>query len=203
MTPSEELPCFSGGFHRTASDGLLAAPGRSDSFEVAHFSQRDDGLQVTGCTTAVENHHAWIVDYDLRLDATWRTRAARVSARSAGASGSVILETDGLGRWNVDGAPSPELDGCLNVDLESSALTNAFPVHRLALPVGDRAAAPAALVRCDLSIKRLEQDYRRLDADDAHHRFEYRAPGFGFACLPVYDTAGLVLEYPGIAARAE
>ncbi len=34
----------------------------------------------------------------------------------------------------VDGEPAPHLDGVLDVDLESSALTNAFPVHRLDYP---------------------------------------------------------------------
>ncbi len=55
-------------------------------------------------------------------------------------------------RWRIDGRPSPHLDGCRDVDLESSALTNALPVHGLGLHVGQGAEAPAACVRAlDLS----------------------------------------------------
>src|SRR3954453_15836540 len=44
------------------------------------------------------------------------------------------------------GRAPPPLDACLDVDLESSAMTNALPVHRLNLATGERAQAPAAYV---------------------------------------------------------
>jgi hypothetical protein len=89
------------------------------------------------------------------------------------------------------------------VDLESSAVTNALPVHRMALPVGARAAAPAAYVRAaDPSVERLEQEYLRTTDQGAHQRYDYSAPAFEFTCRLVYDESGLVLSYPGIAVRA-
>jgi hypothetical protein len=32
--------------------------------------------------------------------------------------------------------------------------------------------------------------------------YDYSAPAFEFSCRLVYDESGLVLDYPGIAARA-
>jgi hypothetical protein len=91
----------------------------------------------------------------------------------------------------------------LDVDLEASALTNAFPVHRLGLEVGQTAQAPAAYVRAvDVSVQRLEQRYRRLDDDEVGQRYRYGAPEFEFECELRYDESGLVLDYPGIAIRA-
>jgi hypothetical protein len=137
------------------------------------------------------------------LDPGWRTRSARVSGRSASGARETVVEADGAGHWRVDGAPAPHLDGCLDVDLEASACTNTFPVHRLGLAVGERASAPAAWVRAlDLRVERLEQEYRRLEDDGAHPRFDYRAPGLEFRATLVFDPAGLVLDYPGIAVRA-
>ena len=82
-------------------------------------------------------------------------------------------------------------------------MTNALPVHRMDLRVGDRASAPAAYVRAvDLSLERLGQDYVRTADEGGHQRYEYAAPAFGFACRLVYDESGLVLDYPGIAVRA-
>lgn len=98
--------------------------------------------------------------------------------------------------------PAPQLDGCLDVDLESSSCTNAFPVHRLGLRVGQGSEAPAAWVRAlDLSVERLEQRYVRLDDDGPRTRYDYTAPDLGFTSRLVYDESGLVLEYPGIAVR--
>jgi hypothetical protein len=116
---------------------------------------------------------------------------------------STVLEADGHGRWKVDGQPAPQLDGCLDVDLEASAFTNALPVHRLQLAVGDHALAPAAYVRAlDSTFERLEQTYVHIGDDGPRLHFEYTAPIFGFACELIYDESGLLLAYPGIATRA-
>ena len=117
-------------------------------------------------------------------------------------SSSVPGDPTGDGSWRVDGAAAPHLDGCFDVDLESSALTNAFPVHRLALSVSERAAAPAAYVRTDLFVERLDQDYLRAPDHESHQVYRYAAPAFAFTCSMLYDESGLVLEYPGIATRS-
>lgn len=172
-------------------------------FEVAYFSPAGRAYHINGCTTAVEDGLTWMVSYAIRLDEAWTTRSARITGRSASGIRHTQLEADGLGRWRVDGELASHLDGCLDVDLESSAMTNALPVHRIGLPVGGRASAPAAYVRAlDLSVGRLDQDYVRA-ADEGHNqRYDYAAPVFGFACRLVYDESGLVLDYPGIAVRA-
>lgn len=176
--------------------------GARTGFEVAFFRPVADGYRIEGHTTAIEDGQAWAVSYSLELDATWTTRTAQVTGRSAGGSRRVALETDGEGRWLVDGVAAPHLDGCLDVDLESSALTNALPVHRLDLPVGASTATPAAYVRAlDLSVERLDQHYLRAADDGPRQRFGYTAPAFGFAATLVYDESGLVLAYPGIAVR--
>ncbi len=171
-------------------------------FEVAYFQSAGHGYRINGCTTAVEDGQTWVVSYAITLDETWTTRSARIKGRSASGMRHVRLEADGLGRWRADGEVASHLDGCLDVDLESSAMTNALPIHRMGLRVGARASAPAAYVRAlDLSVERLEQDYARSADESRHQRYDYAAPVFGFACRLVYDESGLVLDYPGIAAR--
>jgi uncharacterized protein len=172
-------------------------------FEVVYFHLLDDGFRIEGCTTAIEGGQTWAVDYSITLDITWTTRRSRLSGRSASGSRSIVLEADGSGHWRVDGEAAPHLDGCVDVDLESSAMTNALPVHRMDLPVGGRAAAPAAYVRArDFAVERLEQTYARITDQGSHQRYDYTAPIFDFACRLVYDESGLVLDYPGIAVRA-
>lgn len=176
--------------------------GRS-GFEVAYFAMLDRGRRIEGCTTAVEDGRTWFVEYTITLNTDWTTRTARVAGRSAFGRRSVMLEGDGAGHWLLDGRPAPHLDGCRDVDLESSAMTNTLPVHRLALPVAERAPVPAAYVRTpDLAVHRLEQEYRRAPDRGADQRYDYHAPAFDFTCRLVYDRAGLILSYPGIAVRA-
>lgn len=106
--------------------GAWAHQDARSGFEVVFFEPTDDGHLLGGCTTAVEDGRSWIVDYEIRIDAAWRTRRARVAGRSGARSRTVLLETDGGGRWRIDGRAAPHLDGCLDVDLESSAMTNAY-----------------------------------------------------------------------------
>ncbi len=173
--------------------------GARDGFEVVFPRWNRDGVQLDGSTAAVEADEAWVVNYAIALDPSWRTRRALISGHSMSGAAELRLDADGAGGWRVNGVEAPHLDGCLDVDLESSSLTNAFPIHRLGLQVGETAQAPAAYVRAvDLSVDRLEQRYLRLDND----RYRYSAPEFAFECELVYDEFGLVLDYPGIAIRA-
>ena len=177
--------------------------GARSGFEVAYFAAGAGGWQIDGTTTAVEDGQTWIVSYRIRLDAAWLTREARVTARTAAGLRQSGLTADGAGRWHVDGRPAAHLDGCLDIDLESSALTNTLPVHRLAMATGARAETPAAYVRAlDLRTERLEQSYTRLPDESGRQRYRYAAPAFGFICTLGYDESGLVLDYPGIAVRA-
>jgi uncharacterized protein len=114
----------------------------------------------------------------------------------------VLVERDGHGRWWVGGSARPDLEGCLDVDLESSACTNTMPVHRMRLGIGEASEAPAVYVRAiDLAVERLEQRYARIEDDGSLRRFDYAAPAFDANRTLVFDGSGLVLDYPGLASR--
>lgn len=89
-----------------------------------------------------------------------------------------LLEADGCGHWRIDAEPAPHLD----VDLASSAMTNALPVHRMALGLGQQAAAPAAYVRAlGLTVDRLEQIYVRVTDEDSQQLGRGIHPHYGAA----------------------
>ena len=187
------LPATAAWRHRGARSG----------FEVVYFGAHGDGCRIEGWTTAIEDGATWAVEYAIEVDAAWATRSARARGRSAEGFCSTVLEADGSGRWLIDGEPAPSLDGCLDVDLEASAMTNALPVRRMGLPVTAAAAAPAAYIHAvGLAVERLEQTYVRATDESTCQRYDYTAPAFDFGARLVYDQAGLVLDYPGIAVRA-
>lgn len=188
-----DSPPFAAFEHRDAATG----------FEVAFFRAAGDAIVIEGQTSAVEDGEPFFIAYAIDVDAQWRTRRARVHCHSRHGRHETRIEADGQGHWILGGEPAPELDGCLDVDLEGSSLTNAFPVRRLGLAAGQRADAPAAYVRwLDCRVERLEQQYERLeDALDGRVRFDYAAPRFDTRCTLEYDRTGVVLAYPGIAIR--
>jgi hypothetical protein len=176
--------------------------GAQSGFEVVFIQQHGAGSQLSGCTTAVEDEDPWIVSYDITVDNNWISQQATISARSSSGVREITLWTDGRGHWEVEGVATPDLDGCLDIDLESSVMTNALPIHRLGMNVHEKRSAPAAYVRAsDLTVERLEQQYARLEDRDETMRYRYDAPVFDFSCELVIDRAGFVIEYPGIGLR--
>lgn len=173
-----------------------------EGFEVLFLQEDAGGFRFDGHSAGLEDGEAWAIRYSILVDEAWTTRSAHVVGRSSTGEHEVRLETDGAGGWRVDGAPAPELAGCPDVDLEASAFTNALPVNRLRLVVGERAEAPAAWVRAlDLGVERLEQVYARVEDGEAGPQYDYEALDLGFEARLAYDRFGLVVDYPGIAVR--
>lgn len=188
--PFAEPPASAAWEHRDARTG----------FEVLRTLRREDGWTLHGTTTAVENGTPWAVEYVIEVDGAWRTRTAHVRHPLDGRS--LALEHAADGRWLIDGRHDPDLDGCEDVDLESSAVTNALPVHRLRLDVDEAAQTPAVYVRAaDLAVNRLEQTYTRQPDAGGRQCYGYTAPAFDFTTRLVYEESGFVLEYPGLAVR--
>src|SRR5690349_18903131 len=74
-------------------------------FEVVFFTAMDGGHHVTGSTAAVEDGHAWVVDYEIDLDPDWRTLRAVITSRTADGTRTTSLDADEPGCWRVDGVP--------------------------------------------------------------------------------------------------
>jgi hypothetical protein len=172
--------------------------------EVVFLAADESGYRLNGHTVAVEGTRTWVVQYEISLDSFWTTKAARVSSWSVNGKADVTLDAHESGHWRVNGRSAPEYDGCIDIDLESSACTNTIPVHRLSLGIGQSANVPALYVTAvDLGVERLEQEYCRIDDLGKNQRYDYRAPAFDFESQLVYDHTGLVMEYPGIASRIQ
>ncbi|MFI5035746.1 MAG: putative glycolipid-binding domain-containing protein [Acidimicrobiales bacterium] len=177
--------------------------GLRSGFEVSYFTPEPKGLRIEGTTTGFQDGDAWVVSYDIELDQLWKTRRVRIASRTALGSIEQYVESDCEGHWLIDGKNASYLDGCLDIDLEASVMTNALPVHRLCLSPGENAAAPAAYVRlAKRRLERLDQFYARSKGQDDRLIFDYEAPAFDFRCRLTYDSSGLVLDYPGIGIRA-
>jgi uncharacterized protein len=191
------------GFEHPPATACWQHRGLRSGFEVTYFAPRPHRVRIEGTTAGLQDGDTWIVTYAIDLDNSWCTRAARITTRTSLDVHTCRLTCDGAGRWEVNGNPAAHLDGCYDVDLESSAMTNALPVHRLGLAVGESMAVPAAYVRVRSGgVERLDQRYERGEDRDGHQQYAYAAPAFDFRCQLVYDESGLVLDYPGIAARA-
>jgi hypothetical protein len=161
-----------------------------------------DGIRVESVALGVEDGEPWSVRYTLRCDAGWRTRELSVASLN-GDGATLRLTGDGTGRWTGPGGERlPALDGCLDVDLTSTAFTNTLPIRRLAMVAGQGEELTFVYVTVPglaVSVSRQRYQCLRWAPDGGRYRFE--VPATGFTADIDVDGDGVVVNYPGIARR--
>lgn len=168
------------------------------SVEHARFERTDSGCEISGLVLIAEQGAPLRVDYRIACDEDWCTRTVEVHTAWQGARRILRLERNPGRRWRRDGEPSPELDGCSDVDLEVTPATNTLPVNRLRLPVGGRQEILAAWVRFpSLRVVPARQSYERL----AESRYRYTSLDSGFTAVVDVDGDGVPIDYEGIWRR--
>lgn len=186
-------------FAQLPERGAWRLAGAREGFEVARLRVERGGIVLAGTSVGAEEGVPWELRYVIELEPSWRTRRAVIEA---GDGRRLEIAGDGAGRWAVDGVAAPGLDGCVDVDLEASVVTNTVPIHRLALGVAERADAPAVYVRTRTwAVERLDQSYARLPDEAGVLVFDYAAPRFGYRDRLRFAPDGLVLDYPSIGSR--
>lgn len=150
----------------------------------------DGGWDLSGVVVAAYDGRPVDVGYFVVVDEAWGTRSVAVTLDDLVHPVRLELSRSTTGRWTVDGRSAPELDGCVDVDLGISPLTNTLPIRRLGLDVGEEAEIDVAWVRFpELRVDRGRQRYARLAVD------VWRYSSEGFTADLVVDESGLVVRY--------
>jgi hypothetical protein len=141
------------------------------------------------------------VEYRLAWDAKWCAREILVRTESLGRVDQLELHGDGQGKWtDGEGARVAVIDGCLDIDISVTPLTNTLPIRRLGLSVDERREMPVAFVRIpDLSTMPVVQSYKFLEATPTGGRYLYQSSTFQSE-LSV-DCNDLVVDYATVWER--
>lgn len=180
------------------------------------------GLYARGTALAVDPI-PYTCRYELRTEPGWSTAHLDVTAEGAGWTRSVRLEL-AANRWRATTAEQGNLDavlsaaghagaglpgiedpdllyGAFDVDLSGSPLTNTLPIRRLGLLKAEAGVAhrisAAWVLLPSLEIVQADQIYTSL----GDNRIRYASETFS-ADLTV-DDEGFVVDYPGLAHRAQ
>lgn len=159
-----------------------------------HECARLAGRNLSGTAVFLHERHPCRLDYLVVCDANWRTLSGKVSGWVGGREIEVECSVES-GRWRLNGAKCPQVEGCIDLDLNFSPSTNLLPIRRLNLAVGQEAPVRAAWLRFpSFALEPLEQVYRRLD----EKTYRYESAGGSFVRELAVDAAGFVTLYPGL-----
>jgi len=166
-----------------------------------HLTVRDSGVFADGMVVGVADGRPFRLAYEVRCDAYWRVRAARVGV--PGEPARVELISDGQGGWAMpDGRALAYLEGCRYVDISVTPFTNTLPIQRLSLAPGESSDISVAYFDgTELQPWPEPQRYTCLQKDGRSGLYRFLSLDGGFtADLPV-DADGLVVDYPGLFER--
>ena len=166
-----------------------------DGLETTTIRWENEGFTVTGAVgDAPGREH---IQYVLRLSASWQVRQFLLFRDLD--EPDLWLATDGSGRWGeMNGAHRTELDGCYDVDVACTPMTQTLPIRRLPLLDGDTADLPVVVIDPDtLEVRSDLHRYTRIGA----HCWQHKSGELGIATEFEVDQFGLVVDYPELFRR--
>ena len=141
------------------------------------------------------------VGYRLECDAAWRFIRLDITVTKAGGSSRMSLSVDEDGHWHSDDTALPALEGCIDIDINVTPLTNTLPIRRLAWQPGTVHDLDVAYVSIpELSVRPHRQRYTLLAAE-ARGEAVYRYESGDFRADLRVDGDGFVMDYPGLWNR--
>ncbi|HEX5717576.1 MAG TPA: putative glycolipid-binding domain-containing protein [Thermoanaerobaculia bacterium] len=159
-----------------------------------HESARLIDRSLSGTAVFLHEGQPCRLEYLLTCDADWRTVSGKVSGWVGERTIDVECSAE-AGRWRLNGAECPQVEGCIDLDLNFSPSTNLLPIRRLNLAVGREAPVRAAWLRFpSFALEPLEQVYRRIDEGT----YRYESAGGRFVRELAVNDAGFVTLYPGL-----
>jgi len=161
----------------------------------------------TGCAESTllavaEGGIPFCLTYRLIWDEQFRIRDADLEARIGEDKRGLHLRADGQGRWqHADGDALPHLDGCIDIDIWPTPLTNSLPLWRSKLQRGERRTYRMAWISApELTVQAKPQAYTHLS--DSRYLFE-SLDGDDFQAELAVDQELVVLDYPGLFQRVK
>lgn len=193
MTTFRPIPA---GEARDASWRMPASADTGGGAQVFRVRHVDYGIVAQGVVRTSEGGAEYGLTVTLAMSHDWTLRAARLSCTNGR---ELSLDHDGAGNWTKDGAPAPELHGCIDIAIWPTPFTNTPPVLRLPWRTGQVREFTMAYVKApDLQVYADRQRYTSLGGN----RFRIEAVDGDFAADIDFDGHGLVTDYPPLFFRA-
>lgn len=162
--------------------------------ETCRVLQHEAEWSLEGTAVLLSDNSPCRLSYLIACDASWKTLTGSVSGWIGERNVGIELTVDDNEHWQLNGTKRPAVDGCTDLDLNFSPVTNLLPIRRLKLEVGEHAEVKAAWLRFpSFELEPLSQVYMRLD----EFTYRYTSSDGEFVRDLTVNEFGLVTSYPG------
>ena len=168
------------------------------SFELCRFRRSPEAIHLSGTILAAHENRPLEVCYEILCDLTWRTREVTIRQREGFEHSDLKLSVESESWSEADRGARLEITDCVDVDIELTPATNALPINRLNLAIGESGEIQAAWIRLpNLKVERAHQRYDRL----SENIYRYTSVASGFQAEIEIDRFGLPIRYGNIWGR--
>lgn len=166
-----------------------------NGMEAAAVEHQSPNWHLQGTVVVEDEGRPCRLDYAVICDNAWRTLWARVNGWIGCTQVNQRVARSLSGEWRQNGVVCPAVQGCVDIDLAFSPITNLLPIRRLNLAVGTSAQVRAAWLRFpDFTLVPLEQVYTH----EGPGRYRYESDGGRFSAPLEIDDDGVIRRYGSI-----
>lgn len=171
-------------------------PLEGSGLEQARVRRWDDHIRIRGAVIGDAEGGPFSLFYEIALDTDW-TFSSLLVQTDTGVMEALTRDKDG--HWRDMREDRPELEGCVDIDLSGSPLTNTLPIRRITdWTLGEKRRFEMAYVALpNLTVNRDGQVYTRIAQD----RFLYESADGSFSAEIEVDGDGFVTRYPPLFER--
>src|SRR5436190_1246392 len=95
----------------------------------------DDSIIVNSTIVGFYNEKIYRIEYLIRLNKSWETYYCLIKSQFNDEIKELEFEKD-QNKWSLNGKYIDSFDGCTDVDIPLTPLTNSLPINRLKLSLG-------------------------------------------------------------------
>jgi uncharacterized protein len=165
--------------------------------DAASLQMDEEGAVLSGMA-AFHERAPTALAYVVQVDREWKTTEGHVWGWRGLDAIDLRLHRDNDGTWTLNDELSPEVQGCMDLDLSFTPATNLLPLRRLALRIGQSAEVRSAWLEWpEVRLTPLVQRYARRS--DTEYDYESDLPGGElFRSTLRVQPEGWVLDYGGL-----
>jgi len=168
------------------------------SLENCVVSVTGTGAEIRSCIVGSHGDTIYKVDYLITVNRNWETAYVEMKSQLNGTIHSSIFQRALPGNWEIDGYPSDQFRGCIDIDISLTPFTNSLPINRLKLDMHEERQINVLYIDIlGREVKEVRQKYTRL----SELEYKYENVPNDFEAIIQVDRSGLVVNYPGLFER--
>lgn len=151
------------------------------------------GTKTRGTIMGIKSGAMFKVDYSITTNGDWQTLGFEIKAQLDSKINFIKFDSNGNGKWTVNGKPLPEFEGCIDIDISLTPFTNTLPINRLGLQPGDKKMVRVLYIDIlKQDLLPVEQIYTCISATE----YKFESLDNDFEAMLTIDEIGLVNNYP-------